>query len=65
VTTFRAEDPFDYRGWSRAPNDAPSITVARDVRVRARVVSQLGERTRGRMLVLFTNLTKRAASAKN
>jgi Rad3-related DNA helicase len=58
VTTFRAEDPFDYsRVVVCVPNDAPSITASRETfgaYVRE-FISQLGERTRGRMLVLFTN----------
>jgi Rad3-related DNA helicase len=58
VVTFRAEDPFDYgRVVVCVPNDAPSITASREA-FSAYVrdfVAQLGERTRGRMLVLFTN----------
>lgn len=59
VRTFRAPDPFDYsRVLLAVPTDAPS--AAQDSKqafldyVR-RFVAHLGERTRGRLLVLFTN----------
>ncbi len=59
VRTFQAPDPFDYaRVLVAVPSDAPS--AAQDSKsafldyVR-RFVAHLGERTRGRMLVLFTN----------
>ena len=58
VETFRAEAPFDYsRVVVCVPDDAPDPSRARDqfqAYVR-RFVAYLGERTRGRMLVLFTN----------
>ncbi|MCE9594104.1 MAG: hypothetical protein K8S98_07920 [Planctomycetes bacterium] len=58
VRTARAEDPFDYeRVQVFVPRDAPEYTTERErfheyVR---RFVAHLAERTRGRMLVLFTN----------
>lgn len=58
VVTFRAEDPFDYsRVLVGAPNDGPDVVGSRDqfqsyVR---RFLAHLGERTRGRILALFTN----------
>jgi Rad3-related DNA helicase len=58
VVTFRAEDPFDYsRVLVGVPNDPPDVAGARNdfqgyVR---RFIAHLGERTRGRMLALFTN----------
>jgi Rad3-related DNA helicase len=58
VTTFRAEDPFDYsRVVVCVPNDAPAITASRETFLAyvREFVANLGERTRGRMLVLFTN----------
>lgn len=58
VETFHAEAPFDYsRVVVCAPSDAPDPARTRDqfqAYVR-RFVAHLGERTRGRMLVLFTN----------
>jgi len=59
VRTFRASDPFDYaRVLVAVPSDAPSAAQESKVAfldyVR-RFVAHLGERTRGRMLVLFTN----------
>jgi ATP-dependent DNA helicase DinG len=58
IATFRAADPFDYaRVAVCVPNDAPSISASREA-FSAYVrdfIAQLGERTRGRMLVLFTN----------
>jgi ATP-dependent DNA helicase DinG len=57
VETFRAGDPFDYgRVLVCVPNDAPDLSRSRETfqaYVR-RFVAHLGERTRGRMLVLFT-----------
>ena len=57
VTVFRAPEPFDYRRVLVAvPRDSPSV---RDkdayLTYAARFVGYLAERTRGRMLVLFTN----------
>jgi len=58
VRTFRAPDPFDYgRVLVCVPDDAPVYGSDRrrfGEYVRA-FVAHLGERTRGRMLVLFTN----------
>ncbi len=58
VRCVRAPDPFDYRRVLVAlPSDAPSYSDERgawNAYVR-RFISHLGERTRGRMLVLFTN----------
>jgi ATP-dependent DNA helicase DinG len=58
VRTFRAPDPFDYsRVLVCVPRDAPAYGDDRgafQAYVR-RFVAHLGERTRGRMLVLFTN----------
>ena len=57
VRTFRAPDPFDYRRvLVCVPSDAPAYRDKRafDDYVRA-FVAYLGERTRGRLLVLFTN----------
>ncbi len=58
VVTFRAEDPFDYsRVLIGVPNDPPDVAGARSdfqsyVR---RFLAHLAERTRGRVLALFTN----------
>jgi ATP-dependent DNA helicase DinG len=58
VRTFRAPDVFD---WGRVlvaiPKDAPSVQREKDAFLAyvRRFVAHLGERTRGRMLVLFTN----------
>lgn len=58
VRTFRAPDVFD---WSRVlvavPRDAPNVQRDKDAFLNyvRRFVAHLGERTRGRMLVLFTN----------
>ena len=58
VRCMRAPDPFDYgRVLVALPSDAPSYSDARaewNAYVR-RFIAELGERTRGRMLVLFTN----------
>ena len=58
VETFRAADPFDYgRVLVCVPNDAPDLSRSREefqVYVRE-FIAKLGERTRGRMLVLFTS----------
>ena len=58
VRTFRAPDPFDYRRvLVCVPQDAPAYGRDRkrfDEYVR-KFIAHLGERTRGRMLVLFTN----------
>lgn len=62
VRAFRAPEVFDYsRVLVAAPHDAPSV-VEKDAFLDyvRRFVAHLGERTRGRMLVLFTN----AADAK-
>jgi ATP-dependent DNA helicase DinG len=58
VRTFRAPDVFDYcRVLVAVPRDAPSIVSGKDAFLDyvRRFVAHLGERTRGRMLVLFTN----------
>jgi ATP-dependent DNA helicase DinG len=58
VRTFRAPDVFDYRRVLVAvPRDAPSVSADKDkfLDYVRRFVTYLGERTRGRMLVLFTN----------
>jgi len=58
VATFRAEDPFDYsRVLVGVPNDAPDISGGRAEfqGYVKRFLAHLGERTRGRMLALFTN----------
>jgi ATP-dependent DNA helicase DinG len=58
VTTFRAPDVFDYRRVLIAvPRDAPPVSADKDkfLDYVRRFVTYLGERTRGRMLVLFTN----------
>ncbi len=57
VRTFRAPDVFD---WSRAlvavPTDSPAVKDKRAFLAYVRrFVAHLAERTRGRMLVLFTN----------
>ncbi|HUR28173.1 MAG TPA: helicase C-terminal domain-containing protein, partial [Planctomycetota bacterium] len=58
VRCVRAPDPFDYgRVLVALPNDAPGYGTQREswhAYVR-RFIAHLGERTRGRMLVLFTN----------
>ena len=58
VRTFRAPEVFDYsRVLVAVPRDAPSIGADKDrfLDFVRRFVGHLGERTRGRMLVLFTN----------
>ncbi|MBL8857000.1 MAG: hypothetical protein JNL28_00635 [Planctomycetes bacterium] len=58
VRTFRAPDVFDYsRVLIAIPRDAPAVGTDKDkfLDYVRRFVSFLGERTRGRMLVLFTN----------
>jgi ATP-dependent DNA helicase DinG len=58
VRTFRAPDVFDYRRVLIAvPRDAPPVGADKDkfLDYVRRFVTYLGERTRGRMLVLFTN----------
>jgi ATP-dependent DNA helicase DinG len=58
VESFRAADPFDYsRVLVCVPNDAPDPARDRErfQQFVRRFVAHLGERTRGRMLVLFTN----------
>ena len=59
VRDFRAPDPFDYgRVLVAIPTDAPSAaqdSKAAFLEYVRRFVAHLGERTRGRMLVLFTN----------
>lgn len=58
VRTFRAPDLFDYsRVLVCAPRDAPPASLDRATHLDyvRRFVSHLAERTRGRMLVLFTN----------
>jgi Rad3-related DNA helicase len=58
VRTFRAPDVFDYsRVLVAVPRDAPSILTGKDAFLEyvRRFIAHLGERTRGRMLVLFTN----------
>lgn len=58
VRTFRAPDVFDYsRVLVAIPRDAPPVGNDKDkfLDYVRRFVGYLGERTRGRMLVLFTN----------
>jgi ATP-dependent DNA helicase DinG len=59
VRSMRAPDPFDYsRVMVCVPRDAPSPKAFEKQRFLAYVrqfIAHLGERTRGRMLVLFTN----------
>jgi|LakMenEpi03Aug12_release.lakeMendotaPanAssembly.Ray.scaffolds.fasta_scaffold01623_32 ATP-dependent DNA helicase DinG len=59
VRSMRAPDPFDYsRVLVCIPRDAPSPKAHDKQRFLAyvrRFIAHLGERTRGRMLVLFTN----------
>ena len=58
VRTFRAPDVFDYsRVLVAVPRDAPPISRDKDAFLDyvRRFVGRVGERTRGRMLVLFTN----------
>jgi len=58
VRTFRAPEVFDYsRVLVAVPRDAPSVSRDKDAYLEyvRRFVGHLGERTRGRMLVLFTN----------
>jgi len=58
VRTFRAPEVFDYgRVLVAVPRDAPSVGRDKDAYLAyvRRFVGHLGERTRGRMLVLFTN----------
>jgi ATP-dependent DNA helicase DinG len=58
VRTFRAPDVFDYsRVLVAVPRDAPPISRDKDrfLDYVRRFVAGFGERTRGRMLVLFTN----------
>jgi ATP-dependent DNA helicase DinG len=58
VRTFRAPEVFDYsRVLVAVPRDAPSVGRDKDAYLDyvRRFVGHLAERTRGRMLVLFTN----------
>lgn len=58
VRTFKAPDVFDWRRVLVAiPKDAPNVQRDKDAFLAyvRRFVAHLGERTRGRMLVLFTN----------
>jgi Rad3-related DNA helicase len=58
VRCVRAIDPFDYRRVLVAlPKDAPPYSAQREAwsEYVRRFITHLGERTRGRMLVLFTN----------
>ncbi len=58
VRTFRAPDPFDYSNVVVCvPRDAPNVAAGRDAVLAyvRRFIAFLGERTGGRMLVLFTN----------
>ncbi len=57
VRTFRAPEVFDYRRvLVCVPGDAPDVREREPwLAFARRFVSYLGERTRGRMLVLFTN----------
>lgn len=63
VRTFGAPEVFDYeRVLVLAPRDAPPAQAAQaHLDYVARFVGHLGERTRGRMLVLFTNAEHCAA----
>jgi ATP-dependent DNA helicase DinG len=66
LETFRAEDPFDYsRVHVLVPKDAPSVKdKAAFLGYAAGFVTELAARTRGRMLVLFTNAEDLAAVAR-
>ena len=58
VRTFRAQEVFDYeRVQVLVPRDAPSVSRQKEAFLGyvRNFVAWLGERTRGRMLVLFTN----------
>lgn len=58
VESFRAPEVFDYsRALVAVPRDVPSITRDKPgfLEYTRRFIAHLGERTRGRMLVLFTN----------
>jgi len=58
VRTFRAPEVFDYgRVLVLIPRDAPSVARRKEdfLRYTRNFIGWLGERTRGRMLVLFTN----------
>jgi ATP-dependent DNA helicase DinG len=67
LATFRAPDAFDYgRVVVAAPRDAPAPSAGKRAVLEyvARFVCYLGERTRGRILVLFTNAEDCAAAAR-
>lgn len=58
VRTFRAPEAFDYgRVLVCAPRDVPAVNADKGIYLAwlRRFLAWLGERTRGRMLVLFTN----------
>lgn len=58
LSTFRAPEVFDYnRVLVAVPRDAPPVASRKDefLQYVRDFVADLGERTRGRMLVLFTN----------
>ncbi len=66
LRTFRAPEVFDYRRVLVAvPRDAPSLRQGKQAYLDyvARFVGFLGERTRGRILVLFTNADDCAKTA--
>jgi ATP-dependent DNA helicase DinG len=66
LSTFRAPDAFDYsRVLVCAPRDAPAPNAGKRAALEyvARFACYLGERTRGRMLVLFTNADDCAKAA--
>jgi len=67
LSTFRAPDAFDYsRVLVCAPRDAPAPNAGKRAALEyvARFACYLGERTRGRILVLFTNADDCAQAAK-
>ena len=66
LVTFRAPDAFDYgRVLVAAPRDAPAPNLGRRAHLEyvARLAMHLGERTRGRILVLFTSAEDCARAA--
>jgi Rad3-related DNA helicase len=67
LATFRAPDAFDYgRVLVCAPRDAPAPNAGKRAALEyvARFACYLGERTRGRILVLFTNADDCAQTAR-
>ncbi|MFT5288637.1 MAG: ATP-dependent DNA helicase DinG [Planctomycetota bacterium] len=67
VRTFRAPETFDYsRVLVGVPRDAPSVRDGKQAYLGyvARVIGYLSERTRGRILALFTNANDVAQTAE-